>query len=489
MNYLNKSFNTQPFLAKGYAHGQTSRMSYAGSFVRGYRTRMEDTHCFEPAVLSLLTSNNNNTNNTNNTTMNTDDLAFFGVFDGHLGVEAAKYLEQHLLKDHLLRMNVNEMMNLSDDTIKKEFVRADEEILPNTKSGCVAVTSFIKFIQDKVEVVCANAGDSRCVLCHGNTVIALSEDHKPNNQLETERIIKAESFVFNNRVSGCLAVSRAFGDVQTKRNTKLPLEEQAVIAVPDIARYQFSKSNSKQSPDFLVLACDGLWDKMSREEVCSYIRIKMKEYDIFSNEPISKRPLSKNWVDKRVDQWTEKDFIRWINSRPDGSLTLPVSDFNTLCAEILEILKKFDNAKRYDRKLIEALTLARFILNTIRCISRRINRPIPVTPAEKLELICENLLDYVVISKMSTDNVSAVIVLLHDNTMTPMRKEDKVTDENPCDEITNNSVLSELDIVVRSFTEQFYSHVTKVSEYMKRMRDDVDDQIEQPDAKKRKTHK
>lgn len=36
----------------------------------------------------------------------------------------------------------------------------------------------------------ANAGDSRCVLCRKGTAVNMSEDHKPTNTLEHERITK-----------------------------------------------------------------------------------------------------------------------------------------------------------------------------------------------------------------------------------------------------------------------------------------------------------
>jgi protein phosphatase 1G len=37
----------------------------------------------------------------------------------------------------------------------------------------------------------ANAGDSRGVLCRGNEAVALSEDHKPAQESERNRILNA----------------------------------------------------------------------------------------------------------------------------------------------------------------------------------------------------------------------------------------------------------------------------------------------------------
>jgi len=38
------------------------------------------------------------------------------------------------------------------------------------------------------DIICANAGDSRGVLCRDGKVVALSEDHKPDNAGELTRI-------------------------------------------------------------------------------------------------------------------------------------------------------------------------------------------------------------------------------------------------------------------------------------------------------------
>lgn len=54
-----------------------------------------------------------------------------------------------------------------------------------SQAGCTAVVLLMT--PDKYYV--ANAGDSRCVLyTQDNKVTALSDDHKPDNELEKKRI-------------------------------------------------------------------------------------------------------------------------------------------------------------------------------------------------------------------------------------------------------------------------------------------------------------
>lgn len=51
-------------------------------------------------------------------------------------------------------------------------------------------------------VIQSNAGDSRAIICAKGIAIALSEDHKPGNKNESERIRKAGGFVEFGRVNG-----------------------------------------------------------------------------------------------------------------------------------------------------------------------------------------------------------------------------------------------------------------------------------------------
>jgi len=70
-----------------------------------------------------------------------------------------------------------------------------------------------------------NAGDSRGVLARTDSVVALSEDHKPDNTIEIRRIESAQHYVEDSRVDGNLALSRAFGDFQYKDQAGLKAED------------------------------------------------------------------------------------------------------------------------------------------------------------------------------------------------------------------------------------------------------------------------
>lgn len=114
-------------------------------------------------------------------------------------------------------------------------------------------------------VICANVGDSRCVVgsTTSGTTTSLTDDHKPSNPEERVRIENAGGFVMGDRVNGELAMSRALGDFRYKRAVLLQDHEHPVICYPDVAVHK----RSGKKDEILVLACDGVWDVMSNSEV------------------------------------------------------------------------------------------------------------------------------------------------------------------------------------------------------------------------------
>jgi protein phosphatase 2C family protein 2/3 len=69
---------------------------------------------------------------------------------------------------------------------------------------------------------------------------------------ELARIRAAGGFVEWNRVNGNLALSRAIGDFEFKKNPQFPPEQQVVTADPDIISRELTPAD-----DFIVIACDG----------------------------------------------------------------------------------------------------------------------------------------------------------------------------------------------------------------------------------------
>lgn len=108
----------------------------------------------------------------------------------------------------------------------------------------------------------------------------MSYDHKPVNKGENSRIVAAGGFVEFGRVNGAprpalscsnhpgnLALSRALGDFEFKQNSSLPAEQQIVTADPDIIVH-----DPTDEDEFLILACDGIWDVVTSQQAVDFVR-------------------------------------------------------------------------------------------------------------------------------------------------------------------------------------------------------------------------
>jgi|TARA_B110000902_G_scaffold204450_1_gene232577 protein phosphatase 2C family protein 2/3 len=150
------------------------------------------------------------------------------------------------------------------EALRKAFLNVDALVGKEDYATDTGTTACVVFISD-THIYCSNAGDSRGVLSRGTKgVVPLSDDHKPDNAGELNRIEKASHHVEDSRVDGNLALSRAFGDFQYKDQPGLPVEKQAVTCSPDISETKRTKDDK-----FIILACDGIWDCLSNEEACA----------------------------------------------------------------------------------------------------------------------------------------------------------------------------------------------------------------------------
>jgi protein phosphatase 2C family protein 2/3 len=241
---------SQPVTEKHSESDENSQFAYGLSSMQGWRINMEDAHT---TILNLQDEGK-------------DPVAFFGVYDGHGGEKIAQFTGDNLFKvikkqDEFLKGNYGR-------ALQDAFLAADVEILEddnlkNDQSGCTATTVLIS--GDKI--ICANAGDSRTVLSINGNAKPLSYDHKPNNEGEHARICAAGGFVDIGRVNGNLALSRAIGDFDFKKSVDLPPEEQIVTAFPDVIEHEITKDD-----EFVVLACDGIWDCLTSQQVVEVVR-------------------------------------------------------------------------------------------------------------------------------------------------------------------------------------------------------------------------
>lgn len=237
----------EPKREKETVSGENESLSYGCSSMQGWRRSMEDDH-----TLQLL-----------------EDGGFFGVYDGHSGGGTAQFCGEHLFRfvSETKAFEAGEITQALYDG----FIAIDKHLyaLPkHERSGCAAVVLFIK----GDDIYCANAGDSRCVMCRNGAVDALSTDHKPFSPAEQTRIERAGGFVLNRRVNGILALSRGIGDFGFKTNVQVPWDLQAVTSAPEVRVTRLNRDKD----EFAVIACDGIWDVMKSEEVVEFVRPRIQ---------------------------------------------------------------------------------------------------------------------------------------------------------------------------------------------------------------------
>ncbi|KAG9284541.1 hypothetical protein G9A89_014145 [Geosiphon pyriformis] len=245
---------SEPIKEKQSSSEGDQRVIYAASAMQGWRISMEDAHT---TLLELAGH---------------QGYSFFAVYDGHGGPNVAKYSGTHLHE----RIAKDEAFSKGNfhKAIINGFLGTDEDLKKDPQyasdpSGCTAVIALITPDQ---KIIVGNAGDSRAVLSVKGEAQEMSKDHKPVNKEESTRIRKAGGFVEFGRVNGNLALSRAVGDFEFKQNTNLPAEEQIVTALPEIKEFTLNNDT-----EFLVLACDGIWDCLSSQNVISFIRKEIGE--------------------------------------------------------------------------------------------------------------------------------------------------------------------------------------------------------------------
>ncbi|OMJ96243.1 hypothetical protein SteCoe_206 [Stentor coeruleus] len=275
---------SSPIRDKNTKTGENQRVRFASCEMQGWRNTMEDAKLVNLAL--------------------DDKTMIFGVFDGHGGKEVAEFVSRHFcaeivtlrsfkegnfeqaLKDTFLRMDelikttegLKEVIRIAKDLPDNYPVQADPSLL---MAGCTAVVALIC----RNTLYVANAGDSRCVLNREGRAIEMSIDHKPDLPQERDRIIRAGGMVEDGRVMGNLNLSRSIGDLEYKKNASIPAKDQMISAYPDVKIEELGLRD-----EFLVLACDGVWDMLTSQECVNFVsqRIKNKPLGTIAEETLDR---------------------------------------------------------------------------------------------------------------------------------------------------------------------------------------------------------
>jgi len=256
-------------------------ISYAEYKTRGEREEMEDdtrvfleygNHFRHISDVSFMTDK----------ALNKDKEypSFFAIFDGLAGRVCVDYIRDQL--PSTIKENINFPVKMAP-ALQESFTELDVKFLrevaqnENLKDGTTATVVIIW--EDKIHV--SHVGDCRAVVYHDGKPKVLTTDHTPTIESEKDRIMKYGGKIKKNRINGVLSVSRCFGAYPYK--SKETLGEKYVTVQPEIVSFSIT-----QKTDFLVLATDGIWDKLTVAEVMEFIAGNLKgrlENDIYKSNP------------------------------------------------------------------------------------------------------------------------------------------------------------------------------------------------------------
>jgi len=207
--------------------------------------------------------------------LNDNNKGFFCLYDGHGGSEPVKYVSERL--PEVFSKFLNETKHNVEKSFIYSFQKVDDEIKGLSDCENIGTTACVVYVFKESDIItggrktiyCANIGDTRCVLISSSGSKRISYDHKCTDETEVLRIRKIGGVVFNGRVFGQLALSRAFGDHAMKKY--------GVICTPYIYKHIVSEKDK-----YIVLCSDGVWDVMTDEDVYG-LSLKIKNADEFSS--------------------------------------------------------------------------------------------------------------------------------------------------------------------------------------------------------------
>ncbi len=145
--------------------------------------------------------------------------------------------------------------------IENVFLKIDNELrlLDSDSAGSTACVCVIRQEFGHKILYVANLGDTRAILSKNGVAERLSQDHRATDMNEVERVKNEGGIVFDNRVGGSLAVTRAFGDYA--------LKNAGVTAKPSINKHVLRPFDK-----YLIIASDGIWDSMEDHEAVNFCK-------------------------------------------------------------------------------------------------------------------------------------------------------------------------------------------------------------------------
>jgi len=217
--------------------------------------------------------------------------ALFMVLDGH-GEQGDK-VSEFAMRQIVVSLEKDASLQVDPvGALSKAFVSTDAALVITEMncmtSGCTCVAVYVR----GTKLYVANVGDSRAVMAYkplskadDNSSVEspflaknLSRDHKPDDPIEMERIVRMGGFVCPPQEEGLsarvyldpnftmigLAMGRSIGDHAVK--------SVGVIADPEVLEFDVDPEDQ-----FMIMASDGVWEFISSQEAVDIVNRSLQD--------------------------------------------------------------------------------------------------------------------------------------------------------------------------------------------------------------------
>lgn len=227
----------------------------------GYRETMEDAHVAKNIKIHVQGT--------------PVKISVYGIFDGHGGEQCAKFIEKRLtsyLKEKFDQKCENHP--LTDEVIfnilKRAFVDIGDEYRSSHSSNHRAGSTANVILIIGESLWAANVGDSRAIICAHGEPIALSNDQSPGNQRYKKGIeMRGGRVVPRGKLpDGTVVYEVREGRYSTAIARAVGHDElHGITAQAEIMKIPLSMVKG----NIIVMACDGIWDVASSNEVAAAV--------------------------------------------------------------------------------------------------------------------------------------------------------------------------------------------------------------------------
>ena len=251
---------------------------------------------------------------------NLKDFNIFSVLDGH-GVNG-HLVSRFVTKYFTSFFKNNKKMNASNsnedavyyrlkkneyDILKRAFRHAERDLGKNEDIDAnFSGTTCVMVFQIGERLICANVGDSRAIIDKGinNDVTPLSIDQKPDDPIESQRIIEnggeISQFEEDGEKSGPFRVWKK-GEVYPGIAMSRSIGDFIATTLGVIPEPKFIEDKIDNETKFIVIASDGVWEFLDNNKVAEIVLPFYKK-----NDPDG---ACKALIKESTEWWNKEDIV------------------------------------------------------------------------------------------------------------------------------------------------------------------------------------